>query len=77
MHPMKVNVQGFTRKARCGIPEQVVKLEVKSMKGQREVRGSVKDAMLQGDDDCPDLVASSIYNTKSAHILSMACNDLQ
>ena len=68
---MKVKVQGVARKRRRGIPEQVIKLEVQSMKGQHKVKGVVKATMLQGYDDLPDLVASGIYDTKPAHLLSM------
>merc|ERR1740124_955466 len=53
-HPMKVKVQGVARKGGRGIPKQVIQLEVQSMKGQREVRGTVKAAVLQGD-SCPNL----------------------
>ena len=78
IHPMKINVQGVKRKGGRGIPEQVVQLEVKSMKDQREIRGeAIKISVLQGDDDCPDLVTSIIYDTKPVHFLSMVCNDLQ
>ena len=39
--------------------------------------GTVKAAVLKGDERCPDLVASSVYDTKPAHFLSMVCADLK
>ena len=33
--------------------------------------------MLQGDEQCPDLVASSIYDTRPVHFLSMACDKIK
>lgn len=32
---------------------------------------------VEGDDDCPDLIALIIYDTKPVYFLSMACNALQ
>ena len=75
-HPMKVKVQGVARKGGRGIPPQVLQDEVKSLKGQREVRGTVRAAVLQGDTGCPNLVVLSIYDTKLVHFLSMACTSL-
>ena len=34
-------------------------------------------ALLQGDTKCPDLVASSIYDTKPVHFLSMVCTEIK
>ena len=42
-----------------------------------EVRGTVKVAVLQGDKKCPNLVASSIYDTKHVHFLSMVCTEFK
>ena len=45
-----------------------------SIKGQITVRGTVKEAVLQGDTECPDLVASSIYDKGPIHFLRLGCN---
>ena len=37
----------------------------------------MKVAVLQGDKDCPNLVAPSIYDTRSVHLLSMVYNTIK
>ena len=75
-HPKKVLVSGVTRRGMRGIPKCVQQEVVESKKGQREVRGTVKAAVLRGDDDCPSLVAASGYDAKPVHFLSMSCTSL-
>ena len=41
------------------------------------VRGTGKAAVLEGDRSCPNLLASSVYNTKPVHYLSIATDKLQ
>ena len=60
-----------------GIPACVLQQEVVSKIEQRKVRGTVKAAVLEGDAKCPGLVASSIYDTKPVHMLSMYCTNLK
>ena len=59
------------------IPPAVLQQEIKSKKDQIKVRGTVKAAVLEGDPGCPNLVASSIYDTKPVHYLSMVCTILK
>ena len=42
-----------------------------------EVRGTVKAALLEGDDKCIGLVVSSVYNTRPVHYISMVCDKLK
>jgi hypothetical protein len=37
----------------------------------------VKAAVLKGDPDCPNLVATSVYDTKPVHFLSMSCDSIK
>ena len=76
-HKYRVMVHGVTRKGMRGVPSCVVQDEAKSQKKQLEVRGTTKAAVLKGDPDCPDLVATSVYDTKPVHYLSMACRELK
>ena len=76
-HPKKVLVQCTCMKGGRGLPPEVVQQDVTGKKSQREVRGTVKAAVLQGDINCPDLVASSIYDTIRVHFLSMACDTIK
>ena len=76
-HTKKVKVHGVTRKGMRGIPSCVVQNEEKARKKQLMVRGTTKAAVLKGDPDCPDLIATSVYDTKPVHYLSMACEQLK
>ena len=60
-----------------GIPAVVKQEEVKNRKKKIQVRGTVKAAILQGDKECPGLVASSIYDKKPVHFLSMVCTKIK
>eukprot|EP00957_Ditylum_brightwellii_P015355 1155713-Ditylum_brightwellii.AAC.1 len=61
----------------CGIPISVYQEEKKRRDEQVAARGMVKVAVLKGDPGCPDLVASSVYDTKSVHFLSMQCTEIK
>ena len=63
----KIICQGVTRKGMRDIPPSVLQVEQKSRKYQIKVRGTVKAALLEGDDACTNLVACSIYDTKTVH----------
>jgi len=67
-HPNKVRLHGVT--CRVGIPACVIQEEVKNKKQHMLVRGTVKVAVLEGDPECPNWVASSVYDTKPVHFLS-------
>ena len=44
---------------------------------QDHVRGTVKAAILKGDPDFPSLVATSVYDTKPVHFLSMVATTIE
>jgi hypothetical protein len=71
---MKVCVSGVTRKGMSGLPDCVLRDEAKNKKMQMLVRGTVKAAVLKGDPNCPNLVATSVYDTKPVHFLSTSCD---
>jgi hypothetical protein len=73
----KVLIHGVTRKGGRGLPSSVLQEEVKNKKEQMAVRGTVKATVLIGDPECPDLVATSVYDTKPVHFLSMICNSIK
>jgi Transposase IS4/SAP domain len=75
-HPNKVLIAGVTRKGLRGLPNCVMQEEVKTRSDQLKVRGTVKAAILEGDPLCPSLVATSVYDTKPVHFLSMSCNSI-
>jgi len=73
----KVMVHGVTRRANRGLPECVVQWEEKTKKKQEQVRGTTKAAVLEGDPECPNLVAFSVYDTKPVHFLTTACTSMK
>ena len=73
----KVMVQGVARKSGRGLPACVLQEEQKNSKEQEKVRGATKAAVLEGDPECPNLVAFSVYDTKPVHFLSMSCTSLK
>jgi Transposase IS4 len=75
-HPKKVLIAGVTRKGMRGLPHSVLQEEVKTRSDQIKVRGTVKAAILDGDHLCPCLVATSVYDTKPVHFLSMSCTSI-
>ena len=76
-HPHSVLVAGVARKGMRGVPSCVLQEEKSSKKDQMKVRGTVKAAILKDDPNCPDLVATSVYDTKPVHFLSMSCSRIQ
>ena len=60
-----------------GIPPSVLQVEQKSRKYQIKVRGTVKAALLEGENACTNFVACSIYDTKPVHYLSMVYDKLK
>ena len=76
-HPKKVLTAGVARKNGRGIPLSVIQEEVKNPAEAYKVRGTVKAAVLQGDKDCPDLVAVSVYDTKPVHFISTIVESIE
>jgi len=71
LHPKKVLCHGVACKGGRGVPECVKQVEITKRSEQLRVRGTVKAALLLGDDCVSCLVASSVYDTKPVHYLSM------
>ena len=76
-HDKRLMVHGVERKGVRGIPAVVKQEEVKNRKKQIQVIGTVKSAVLQGDKECPDLVASSIYDTRPVNFMIMVCTEIK
>ena len=76
-HEKKVLCHGFTRRGKRGIPKHVQQKEVKNRKEQIAVCGTVKAEVLEGDPNCPNMVALSIYDAKLVHYLSMVLDELK
>ena len=76
-HPRKVLCHGVTRKSGRGIPSCVFQEEIQNKNEQRLVRGTAKAAVLEGDPNCPNLITSSVYDTKPVHYLSMVSESIE
>ena len=55
-----------------GLPPSIIQREEKNVKLAESLRGTTKVARLHNLDECLDLFAVSVYDTKPVHILSMA-----
>jgi len=55
-----------------GLPLAIVQKEEKNVACAEQLRGTTKVARMVDNRNCPDLLASSVYDTKPVHVLSMA-----
>ncbi len=76
-HENKVLLQGVSRKGGRGFPSCAKQDEKSTAREEAAVRGTVKAAVLKGDQGCPGLVAASVYDTKPVHFLSMSCESIE
>ena len=76
-HNKKVLCHRVARLGMRGVPKHVVQKEVKNRKQQIAVHGTVNTAVLEGNPDCPNLVASNVYNAKPVHYLSMVSEEIK
>ena len=75
-HSIKVRISGPTRKSGCGLLKYVIQEEVKNAEATHAVWGTVKAAVLEGDDEVPDLLA--VIMTRSlSHFLSTVCKKIK
>ena len=72
-----MRISGPTRKSWRGLPKCVIQEEVKNAEALRAVRGTVKAAVLEGDDEVPGLLAVSYYDQKPVHFLSTVCEKIK
>eukprot|EP00957_Ditylum_brightwellii_P084676 6438645-Ditylum_brightwellii.AAC.1 len=76
-HEPKVLCHGVARKGGRGIPDCVKQKQQKSKVNQRLVCETVNAAVHEGDPRYPCLIASSVYDTKPVHYLSMIMYELK
>jgi len=74
---VKVLGAGVARKGGRGVPTCVLQDEPRTRAAQMINRGMVKVAILKGDSQCPDSVATSVYDTKPVHFLSMSAESFK
>ena len=72
----KVITAGVCRTKDRGLPQCVIQ-EAVDKASLATTRGAIKAAALEGDPDCKDLVALSIYDTKPVHFLTMAAETIE
>ncbi len=57
-----------------GIPPSIIQKKEKNIAHAEQLRGTTKAAMLHNSNNCPQLFAVLVYNTKPVHILSTAAD---
>ena len=67
----------MTRKYGHGIPPSTTQEEFNRNKGHLEVCRKMKADVIKGYPKCPNIVVSSVYDTKPVHYLSMVSYDLK
>ena len=73
----KTMIHGVCRTSGRGLPECVLQVDLSKDRNKADrMRGETKAAVLEGDADCPSLVAYSVYDSKPVHFLSMAADKL-
>lgn len=72
-----IMVHGITCKSGCSLPPCILQEKLKNQKETEKVRGFTKEAVLDGDAWCPNLIAFSVYNTKPMQFLSISCTELK
>ena len=77
MHPNKILLYSVARRSGRGLLDCVLQEEKATKTEQVNVRGTVKDAKLNGDPGCPNLLAVSVYDTKPVHFLSAAAEKIE
>ena len=63
--------RGVTRKVIRGIPPRVTQKELKSKKAHIETRGTLKEAVTEGDPKRTNRIESSMYDTTPVRYISM------
>lgn len=77
MHQNEVSFNGVTRKGMRSTPKWAKQEEETSCQAQTNACGTLKAAALREDPDCPNVVASSVCDTKPVHFLSVACGKVK
>lgn len=73
----KVMMHGVTRASGRGLPEFVIQKEVTGVLEKQALTGTLKAAVLIGDNKCPALLACSVYDSKPVHFLSTAAKEIK
>jgi hypothetical protein len=72
LYMVEVLAHGDARTNGRGLSPFIIQWEEKNAKLAESLRGPTKAARLHNSDECPDLFAVSVYDTKPVHILSTA-----
>jgi len=70
LYRAKCLAHGVVRTTGRGLPPSVRQLEEKNLKEAMKLRGRTLAAKLVNSEDCPNLLACSVYDTKPVHMLS-------
>ena len=67
----KLLTRGVTMKGTRGIPPRIAQEGFESNKSQIETRGASKEAVMERDTNCTNLIESSRYDTTPVHYTIM------
>ena len=73
----KMMCHGVVRTHNRGLPKDIIQKEGKTKRDRRNLRGTLKAALLKGDDTTPKILSCSIYDTKPVHIITSANTDIK
>jgi hypothetical protein len=73
----KVLINSVTRVGGRGLPASILQQPLTNKKEQMAAQGTVKAAVLNGDVECPNLVVTSVYDTKPVHFFSTVCKPIK
>ena len=75
-HPKKVLIHGVITEGIHGFPNCVNQEEQKTINRQEEQSDKKKAAILVGNSTFPNMICTSVYNTKPVHFVSMSCENI-
>ena len=73
----KVLLHGVTRVSGRGLPKSVIQEPVTTLNELQTLTGTTKAAVIIGDNECPALIAFSVYDSKPVHFLSSIATEIK
>ncbi len=68
-------MHGVTRRKNRGLPSCIIQNEGTNIKAEK-IRGMTKAVVLEGDPNCPNVVAFSVHDTRCVHFYPLTSHIL-
>ena len=75
-HPNKVLIDDVIRKVMRGVSHFLIHEEQKIINRQEKQLGKKKAAIFLGNSSRPNMICTSVYDTKPVHFISMSCEKI-